>query len=170
MLPGGKKLTHAALARDLELDRKGRILVAGFAVPKDFEKGTGFGLVLRLRKNGQLDRSFGSNGIARLYATPRLGARYTRLYDIQTDNKGGIWVTGSAGPQPRNQRRAVIARYLPNGKKDPEFFKNGVLNIRMGDGSVGSSLVRAGEKMYLSGRYDQGDQERFFVKRLMPSR
>jgi uncharacterized delta-60 repeat protein len=170
MLPGGKKRTLAAVPRDLEVDNKGRLLVTGFTSPKDFENDTGYGLVMRFRKNGRLDKSFGSNGIVRLYGTAKRGERTTRLYDIQTDTKGGIWVIGSAGQSPRNKRRAITVRYLRNGKKDPRFFKKGVLNTGLGDGSVGTALIRAGKKMYLSGRYDQGSTEGFFIKRFTPTR
>jgi len=167
-LPGGKRETFVATSRDMELDKKGRIVLAGFVYPKDASKAD-YGLVMRFGKNGRVDRSFGNNGIVRLYATPRKGEeRATRLYDLAIDPKGGIWVTGSAGRSARGERHAIVARYLPNGKKDARFFKNGLLNIKLGDGSTGSAVLRAGRKIYVSGRYYHGDQERFFLKRIKP--
>lgn len=157
--------TKWASARAVEVDRKGRVLVVGYASPKSPESKDGYGLTIRLRSNGELDRSFGKNGVVRLYATPNLGVRSTRVYDVQSDAKGGIWVTGSAGRQDRDERRAVAVRLLPNGGKDTRFFRNGVMKIDLGEGSVGTSLIRRGKKMYLSGRYDQGSEERFFLKR-----
>jgi hypothetical protein len=170
MMPGGTRRTLSAVPRDVEIDRKGRILLTGFTSPKDFENHPGFGLVMRFRSNGDLDRSFGKIGVVRLYATPKAGERTTRLYNIQTDAEGGIWVTGSAGRQARDERRAVVVRLLANGRKDTRFFSNGVTRIQLGQGSVGTGLIRQGEKMYLSGRYDQGSQERFYIKRLQPTR
>ncbi len=168
MMPGGKKKTFVAVARDLEIDNQGRFLVTGFTNPKDLDNDPGYGLVMRFTRNGRPDKTFGTMGIVRLYGTPKKGESTTRLYDIQTDTQGGIWVVGSAGKSPRDERHAIAVRYTRNGKKDPHFFNKGVLNIGLGDGSVGTALIRAGKKMYLSGRYDQGDQENFFIKRLMP--
>ena len=166
LLPGGKKATLAAISRDMERDRKGRIVLAGFVYPRDAAKAD-YGLIMRFRKNGRLDRSFGSNGSVRLYATPRKGEeRSTRLYDLTIDPKGGIWVAGSAGRSARDGRHAIVARLLPNGRKDRRFFKKGLLKIKLGEGSTGSAVLREGQKIYVSGRYDHGDQERFFLKRL----
>lgn len=155
-----------ASARDMEIDRQGRILVTGSTDPID-PSDAAYGLVMRFQKNGRFDRSFGDDGVTRLYATPTRGVgRRTSLYDVTVDSKGGIWVAGSAGLEDRNQRRAIAVRYLTNGRKDPDFFRKGVLRIRLGDGSVGTATLRDGRGIYLSGRYDHGDQERFFLKRL----
>lgn len=170
LLPGGKKKTLWAAARSIDQDRKGRIVIAGDASQVDFEERASYGLIIRLRSNGKLDRSFGSNGIARLYATRKYGRYTSRLYDIEIDRAGGIWVAGSAGGSLRNERRAITARYLPNGKKDRSFFKRGIFKLQMGDNSLGSTLVRDGRQMYLSGRFDQGTQEHFFLKRFSPTK
>lgn len=170
ILPGGRKETDAAVSRDLEIDRQGRILLTGFVSPRDFDDDPGYGLVMRFLPDGVLDRSFGKKGTVRLYASPKAGGRATRLYDIQTDTEGGIWVTGSAGRSARSERRAIAVRLFESGRKDVGFFRKGVLKIQFGQGSVGTGLVRRGTKMYLSGRYDQGSLERYFLMRLKPSR
>lgn len=154
-----------AAARDLELDRRGRILVAGYASPKDPESSAGYGLVIRLRNNGRLDRTFASKGVARVYATPRRGYRSTRLYDLAIDEKGGIWTAGSAGQAARSERHAIVVRRLSDGRKDSKFFKNGLLSLTVGEASVGTSTIRSGRKMTVAGRFDLGDEERFFVKK-----
>ena len=159
-----------AAARDIELDRKGRILVAGYASPQNPITQAEYGLVLRLKGNGRLDKSFASSGATRVYATPRRGYRSTRLYGLTLDTKGGIWVTGSAGQSPRSKRHAIAVRYLTTGRKDPRFFKRGLLNLGLGQASVGTSTVRSGRKMIIAGRFDLDDEERFFIKRFLPSR
>lgn len=169
LLPGGNKRTLWAAARSVEQDRKGRILVTGDASQVDFEEKASYGLIIRLRPNGKLDRSFGSKGIVRLYATRKYGRYSTRLYDVEIDRAGGIWVAGSAGGSPRSERRAITARYLPNGKRDRSFFKRGIFRLQMGDNNLASTLVRDGRQMYLSGRFDQGDEEHFFLKRFLPT-
>jgi uncharacterized delta-60 repeat protein len=164
------RATGWAAARDLEVDRKGRVLVAGYASPKRPEADAGFGLVLRFRSDGRLDRSFAAGGIARSYATSRRGARSTRLYALAVDARGGIWATGSAGPAARNKRHAVAVRFLPDGKKDPRFFKRGLLNLKTGESGVGTSIFRFNQKMVIAGRFDLGEEELFFVKRYAYSR
>jgi len=153
----------------MERDRKGRIVVAGYGEPVDSGSGAGFGLIARFWKNGRLDHSFGSKGVVRLYATGKRRARFTRLYGVTIDSKGGIWAVGSAGQASREKRHAIGVRFLSNGRRDPRFFNYGVLNIGLGKASVGTSIFGAGRKTYLSGRYDRGDQERFFVRRLRHS-
>ena len=155
------------VARNSEIDAKGRIVVTGFAATRSIES-TGYGLVLRFQRNGRLDRSFGKDGIARLYATPRRAERTTRLYDVTIDAMGGIWVTGSAGRSDRKDRHAISARYLPSGEKDQRFFNRGIMKISLGDSSVGTTTIRSGNGVFMCGRYDRGDQERFFIKRLVP--
>lgn len=158
-----------ATAREIEVDRKGRVLVVGYASPKNPTSSAGYGLVIRLRKDGRFDRSFAAKGTARLYATARLGNRSTRLYSVAVDQDGGIWTTGSAGRVPRGTRHAILLRYLPDGQKDPKFFNRGLRKIRPGEASVGTSIIRADRKMVASGRYDLDDEERFFVSRFVTS-
>lgn len=165
-LPQERKALVAA-ARDIEVDRKGRIVATGFVDPRNSAQA-GYGLILRFRKDGQRDRSFGKNGTVRLNATSPDGGGATRLYDAAIDRTGAIWVTGSAGQAERGDRHAIIARYLPSGKKDPRFFKNGVLHIRLGDASVGSATLVGEKKIYVSGRFDQGGQEHYFLRRFRP--
>lgn len=169
-LPGGRKRSAIAVARSVEVDRKGRLVVAGFALPRNFEKQSECGLVMRFRKNGRLDRSFGRAGIVRLYAAPRRGRRATRLSDITIDSKGGIWATGSAGWATGDRHHAITVRFLSNGTRDPRFFKRGVKSIGLGRGSFGFETITSGRKIYMSGRYDRGNQERFFLKRFRPGR
>lgn len=162
------KRTVWASARDMEVDRKGRIVLTGSTDPVE-PTDAAYGVLLRFKRDGQVDRSFGSSGVARLYATARSGVdRRTSLFDVTIDSAGGIWVTGSAGRAERGDRKAVAVRYLANGSKDRKFFRKGVLKFRLGDGSVGTSSLRAGRKIYVSGRFDRGNQERFFLKRLRP--
>lgn len=166
-LPSGNSAIWAA-ARDMEVDGNGRIVLAGSVDPSD-PSDAAYGLIMRFRKDGSLDRSFGKGGAVEVYATPRKGFdRRTSLYDVTIDSMGGIWVTGSAGKADRDERRAISARYLPTGKKDRTSFKQGILNFRLGEGSFGSASLRSGRKIYVSGRYDRGGSEQFFLGRFKP--
>ena len=163
-LPPGNK-TFWATTRDMELDRKGRIVLAGSVDPRD-PSDAAYGLVLRFSRNGRFDRSFGTNGVVRLFGTPMSGVgRRTSLYGVSVDSWGGIWVTGSAGKVAPAEREAVVVRYETNGRKDSAFFRKGVLRIGLGEGSVGTGLLRVGPRIYMAGRYYRGSQERFFLKR-----
>ncbi|MBK5233089.1 MAG: hypothetical protein JJE13_08940 [Thermoleophilia bacterium] len=157
---------RCSIARAMDRDSKGRIVVTGQVRGPNDDKA-GYGLTVRFKANGDLDRSFGNDGLVRLYATSRTGSNTTNLYDTTIDSKGGIWVTGSAGPEFNGNRRAVTARYLPSGKLDKRFFKKGKLITRLGESSVASQVLALGRQIYLSGRYKTGGTDRLFLRRFV---
>jgi uncharacterized delta-60 repeat protein len=165
--PGGKGC-RCSIGRAMDRDRKGRIVVTGQVRPDDPEKA-GYGVTVRFRRGGKLDRSFGKNGVAKLRATKPDGRRTTVLYDTAIDRYRGIWVTGSAGDEfARTPRWGVTVRYLPNGRRDRRFFKGGLLRGRTDSPNYGGVLKRDGRRMYLGGRFDRGDQEGVFMRRFRP--
>ncbi|MGK2954185.1 MAG: hypothetical protein ACSLFI_00710 [Solirubrobacterales bacterium] len=163
------KVCRCSLGWGMDLDKEGRIVVTGVVRPPNFDEA-GYGATVRFTKDGHLDRSFGEKGVTRLYATRNHGGYTTNLYDNAIDSKGGIWVTGSAGPEFNGNRRAVTARYLPSGKIDKSFFKQGRLITRLGESASGWQTFAEGPRVYLLGRYNLEGQERQFLKRFVPQR
>ena len=160
--PGGKRC-RCSIGRAMDQDKKGRVIVTGYVSSADLD-GAGYGITMRFGKDGVLDRSFGSGGVARLYATPRASRYATSLVDTAVDSKGGIWVTGNAGSLSGKNRKAVIVRYLPSSKRDRRF-RRGRMTIGLGEVTTGWEVFRAGRKIYLSGRYSRGGSDSFYLKR-----
>lgn len=157
---------RCSIGRALDRDSKGRIIVAGHVSSVKLD-GAGFGITTRFKKSGRVDRSFGLRGTVRLFATPRSRRYATNLSDMTVDAKGGIWVTGSAGLVSGEDRKAVGVRYLPNGNRDKRF-RRGKKTFGLGKVTVGWDVFRDGRKVYLTGRYDRANTERYYSMRFMP--
>jgi uncharacterized delta-60 repeat protein len=140
----------------LALQPDGRIVTAGRA-----ERGAGndFAL-LRHLPDGRLDRSFGSGGLV----VTDLGVTSddsVSALALQLD--GRIVVAGNSGDRP------VLARYLPDGRHDPSFGREGSLIVGAGLISAWAlalgndgRIVIGGQGGVLGGPYD------FAVARYLP--
>jgi uncharacterized delta-60 repeat protein len=96
--------------------------------------------ILSYLRNGRPDPRFGGNGAVAV--GPVAGSRF-QLADIAVDSQGRVLVAGTtkptsgqgmtglslAGPIPSV---ATIRRYLPDGRLDPGFGNEGVLNTTLG--------------------------------------
>jgi uncharacterized delta-60 repeat protein len=167
---GGKKVLGVAgkrcrceLGRRFTRDRKGRILITGYVQPPKREKPI-YGAIVRLKPNGKVDRSFGRRGVVRLY-----DGRSTKLYDIAVDKKGGIWTTGTGGPEFGKRRTSTI-RLLPSGRLDRRTSRIGALSKPLGDAGAGWGLLPVGRSIYASGRWEKGGSESTYLRRFVPRR
>ncbi len=97
----------------------GRILVAGTA-DYDYPFPADFALV-RYLPNGQLDQSFGLDGIV---VTPKTGEQVARALALTAS--GAIVVAGTG------DRAFRLARYLPTGALDSTFGRAGIVSTRIG--------------------------------------
>ncbi|PEN11376.1 hypothetical protein CRI94_15160 [Longibacter salinarum] len=142
----------------------GRIVVAGAAGRS--ENGT-FDLVLaRYRVDGQLDRSFGRNGVVTTAVSGRVDLAQSAVVGpdgriaVAVTVVGGV--TSGAGPVvdtspttggPREPGgfeiddpgtyHAVVLRYLPDGRLDPAFGTNGTVRIAAEGSHVARGVVRS---------------------------
>lgn len=101
------------------LQSDGKLLVAGFTVSsitgKDF-------LLLRYKSNGDLDSSFGTNGIVQ--SDLQTGSDDAAFgIDLQSDGK--IVLAGYS--DNGSNKNAAIVRYKSNGKVDSSFGTNGIV-------------------------------------------
>ena len=130
--------------RSVAVDRKGRILLAGFVNPS---ANWQWGLV-RLTKNGALDATFGSGG--KVYADFGSGTDFG--YDVVVDRKGRITVTGITGDND-----FVIARYDDSGTLDPEFGTAGLATADFGADDDSYAVVLGKKRTVLvAGRTGDG--------------
>lgn len=101
-------------ATAVKIDSSGRIVAAGYAN----NGGTGYDFVIaRYGTDGNLDNTFGTNGIV----TTDVGLSSSdRIYSLAIDSNGKIVVAGYA------DIAAVVARYNTNGTLDYTFGTNGI--------------------------------------------
>lgn len=100
---------------DLAVDPDGRIIAVGGATDGGLSKF----LVVRLKPNGALDRSFGDDGIVLTGFSTAASAE-----SIALTRDGKILVGGGVGDYP-NCSFAVV-RYLADGRRDRTFSRDGI--------------------------------------------
>jgi uncharacterized delta-60 repeat protein len=123
-------------AHAVAVQRNGRVVVAG---ETDCRFAICFALV-RFLPNGTLDRSFGTNGVVRTtFAT--YGA--SRAYDVAVQPNGRIVAVGMRfrGNDAQNDELFAVARYLPDGKLDRSFSRDGLASIDFGFGDADATAV-----------------------------
>ncbi len=98
-------------ARDVAIDKDGKIVVAGYSI---LSSDTYFTMV-RYNPNGGVDTSFGSNGVQK---SPTIGNYYCYSMEIQTDGK--ILLGGN-----NSGNQIVLMRYNSNGSLDAGGFSDG---------------------------------------------
>lgn len=103
-------------ARSVAIQENGRIVVAGTDSWRKFA-------LVRYRADGELDDSFGADGIVRTNFTPGDDVAWDMA--IQTD--GRIVAVGAAG---FGQSGFQLARYRTNGSLDPSFGDDGKVVTR----------------------------------------
>lgn len=117
----GDDLTDEAAA--MAIDRSGRIVVAGSA---DFAPGDRDFAVARLHADGNLDTSFGINGLRTIGFDPS-GADLDLGRSVAVDGSGRIVVAGSTRYQPVGGSPSfnlAVTRLLADGSMDLGFANN----------------------------------------------
>ena len=113
---------NGAICNDILLQGDGKILATG-SIPNRTSTNRADAIVVRFKSNGQLDSSFGANGIV--------------LSDIQQEDNankiilqsdGRIVITGTAdneGGESQKPGGLFVNQYMPDGTKDENFGNNG---------------------------------------------
>jgi len=122
----------------------GKIIAGGFSKNGDDY----FVTLVRYLTNGDLDQSFGNNGIKTTY----LGEG-GRVFKITILNNGKILI----GAKKRNNNliNFVFLRYSSNGLLDTSFGDNGIVTTNLLGDSYGSFSVRSNGKIVVSIRENQ---------------
>ena len=119
---------------DVAIAADGTIVVAGSA-----DTGRWFAVV-RYRRDGGLDRTFGDRGHALVVRG------IARSMAIQPD--GGIVLAGYNG------RGLELARLMPNGQLDPTFGRGGVVKNVVGDILPLAVALQSNDRIVVVGDYD----------------
>ena len=116
------------------IDSNDNIVVTGNTID-DTDKLSMF--ITRYLDNGNLDTSFGNNGVIFEQYTP---GKDTYGYSVAIDINDNIVVTGITFDND-DIGSMFITRYLPNGKIDNSFADNGVIFEQYGKNTVGRSVA-----------------------------
>jgi len=141
---------NGSAAHGVAVDQSGRIIVVGFA---DME-GQRDMVVLRLSRNGALDRSFGEGGQV-VVGDPAIDERAVA---VALSPDGRIVVAGDAGAE--GARDFQVRRFLRNGSPDLAFGNAGVARapITAGDDQAEDmALLPGGDVLVVGNRLDGGD-------------
>src|SRR5260370_2742060 len=154
-------------ASTLALQPDGKILVAGTA----FAHGSAddeFALA-RFTSAGQLDLSFGSEGIV----TTHVGASGSAVQSLVLQPDERILVAGTAFSNGPTDDDFALVRYMPDGRLDTGFGSGGIVTTDFGSGEAGGrpALDRAGgvaiqsDGRIVVGGSTRGDHQAFAVAR-----
>ncbi|MBA2662872.1 MAG: hypothetical protein H0U74_11285 [Bradymonadaceae bacterium] len=121
-------IDEAAIVRDVALDARGRIVVAGLS--KQGSLAETFTLA-RYLKNGRIDSSFGTDGVLHL----RMGAVRTRATKLLIDSQNRIVLGGQFhDPESFEPYSFLIMRLLAeSGEVDTSFGEQGRSVVTIGD-------------------------------------
>lgn len=131
-----------ALARSIDLDNDGRIIITGSYY---FEERTEI-MVLRFNETGELDTSFGEDGIAFTNYTQDV----TEGYGVKLHDNGAILVAGSVGSP--GELDSALFYFTADGQPQTGFGDNGMLEIAASlEDDMALAVDIDGNTVYLSG-------------------
>ena len=131
-------------ASAVALQPNGRIVATGT------DNGERF-VVVRYLPDGTLDPSFGGDGIA---GTPR-SAHYWGGEDLAIQPDGRIVVVGTAGNRATTTR-FVVARFRPDGMKDPAFGGRGIVVTPFASGQAHAVAIQPDGRIVVAGSHSFG--------------
>jgi uncharacterized delta-60 repeat protein len=152
------------------LQADGKILVGGQIECPGLQLCFG---IVRYNPNGSLDGTFGTSGVARAtFPGSRCGCN---LHDLAVQRDGRIVAVGwrFRGGDAQDDMLLAIARFLPDGRLDPSFSRDGRLSFDFGYGDdLGSSVaVQPNGRIVVGGvaSYRYRTEADFMVLRLRPN-
>jgi uncharacterized delta-60 repeat protein len=121
------------------LQPDGKILVGGQLECPGLELCFG---IVRYQPNGSIDGSFGTSGVARAtFPGARCGCE---IHDLAVQRNGRIVAVGwrFRGGDAQDDMLLAVARFLPDGRLDPSFSRDGRLSFDFGYGDdLGSAVA-----------------------------
>ncbi|UJA18838.1 hypothetical protein HJD18_00550 [Thermoleophilia bacterium SCSIO 60948] len=154
---------------DAAVDPRGRALLAGREA-----FGNGGSAVVRLARDGGLDRSFSGDGRAVVDFSARSDARVFSSVEALASARGGVLVAGRIGPKRAGDEfdfQIGVEKLTGAGRPDPRFAAAGRLELDTGPGGDTATDVAVDEqgRILLAGRTGEGTPEgpRFALVRLL---
>jgi uncharacterized delta-60 repeat protein len=152
------------------LQADGKILVGGQIECPGLQLCFG---IVRYNPNGSLDGTFGTSGVARAtFPGSRCGCN---LHDLAVQRDGRIVAVGwrFRGGDAQDDMLLAIARFLPDGRLDPSFSRDGRLSFDFGYGDdlASSVAVQPNGRIVVGGvaSYRYRTEADFMVLRLRPN-
>jgi uncharacterized delta-60 repeat protein len=136
------------------LQSDGKLVLAGAVV---FPTGGQF-LIIRLTSNGELDPSFGDDGIVVVEVHPAGSA----ASDAVPTPDGGLVVVGVAGPTPR----MAAIRLDPDGRQDTSFGDGGVFLSETESEAVSVARAADGSLLLAGAAFDAAGNGSLAVQKL----
>ena len=123
-------------------------------------------LVARLKEDGKIDSSFGTNGIAIMDIE---NYDYSEAMAIQPDGK--IVVVGKLGKNEYDELRIFLARFNPDGSIDSSFGVNGHVATKFDEAVTCSSIaLQEDGKILTGGTYNLfSSRPSYYVARYNPN-
>lgn len=121
--------------KKLLIKSDGKILTAGTVAEPTFENTPG---LVQFNSNGSIDSSFGNNGKVEGYITIETETGYSdlaQITDIALDKDGKIYATAEMSNWPYIGDFTLL-RFLPEGRLDSSFGKNGIVRTDFNDNSA----------------------------------
>lgn len=123
---------QCAVASSMEVDKRGRIVIGGWAFPGQKEQK--YIALVRFLANGHLDKSFGSDGVLLHEVNPWVAPR-----DIAIQPNGRILVAVTKNFPDRSS--LGLYRFRSNGRIDREFFRQGRFIQKLGQQTAPSKIA-----------------------------
>ena len=147
--------------RTLALQPDGKLVIAG-----RYENGpddaTGDSFVARLHADGNLDLSFGQNGVVKTAASSNMDEFTT----VTVLPDGRILAAGEMTNSDATQSYFLLARYESNGDIDLNFGNGGIASVGMLTFNfVGGMVVEANGRIVLAGTASDGNAGDFALAR-----
>jgi len=118
--------------------------------------------VVRFTENGDLDTSFGNNGVVSRY----FGDDQDYFVHIGVQDNGGIIAVGSMGPFGNTE--VILNRFLPDGTLDTSFGSNGDL-IPFGNSELNSAFTSLdGNSFLVASPVSDGGSTQIEMKKYLP--
>lgn len=152
----GKRGCNCSYGAAMVRDYRGRILIAGYVMSRSDESAPKRLTVIRLRRNGRLDRSFGRRGVAR----PDVGEDVLPT-EIVVQRDGRIVVSAQI------DRLFGLVRFKQDGSLDRSFFGDGVFTdyVTGRFGGASDVLIDSQGRIVAAGGSEEGG---FAVMRFLP--
>ena len=147
-----------ALATSVVIQSDSNIVVAGYS--NNGEVSNYDFTLVRYTKNGELDSSFGTNGITALPT----GKLFEYAYSVALQNDGKIIAAGTA---LNINTDFALVRYTSNGDLDNTFGTNGIVTtqIRTSNDAARSMAIQNDGKIVVSGYSSNGTNNDFAIIR-----
>jgi len=128
------------------IDANGRIFINGFTQPDSLYRCA----VMTLQPNGQLDKTFGKNGLVEYQPTPGKSAQCNGSV-VQPDGKIVV-----IGYQNLDVYQAFVIRLLPDGRFDNSFNGTGSVVLPSAGGFIPKGIVVAPDGSFFVGGTSSG--------------